>query len=85
MITAFAMIATSGTALFTTSIKSLQKNTTDADVSLYLSGGNPVLDEKVIAAVEAILKNGGIAEIKNEKAGIVVVDVSRKVKYRPDR
>lgn len=30
-------------------------------------------------------ENGGIAEIKNEKAGIVVVDVSRKVKYRPDR
>ena len=44
-----------------------------------------MLDEKVIAAVEAILKNGGIAEIKNEKTGIVVVDVSRKVKYRPDR
>lgn len=47
--------------------------------------GVTMLDEKVIEAVEAILKNGGIAEIKHEKAGIVVVDVSRKVKYRPDR
>lgn len=44
-----------------------------------------MLDEKVIAAIEAILKNGGIAEVKNERAGTVVVDVSRKVKYRPDR
>ena len=43
------------------------------------------MEEKVIAAVEAILKNGGIAEIKNEKAGIVVVEVSRKVKHRPDK
>ena len=43
------------------------------------------MEEKVIAAVEAILKNGGIAEIKNEKAGIVVVEVSRKVKRRPDK
>ena len=44
-----------------------------------------MLEEKVIAAVEAILKNGGIAEIKNEKAGIVVGEVSRKVKHRPDK
>lgn len=44
-----------------------------------------MLDEKVMAAIEAILKNGGIAEIKNEKDGIVVVEVSRKVKHRPDK
>ena len=44
-----------------------------------------MLNSEVIEVVEAILKNGGIAEIKEERAGIVVVDVSRKVKYRPEK
>lgn len=44
-----------------------------------------MLTREAIDAIEAILRNGGIAEIKQERVGIVVVDVSRKVKYRPEK
>lgn len=46
---------------------------------------NEILNGDVLNAIEAILRSGGIAEVKEEKAGIVVVDVSRKVKYRPEK
>lgn len=41
-----------------------------------------MIDEKVVAVIEAIINNGGIAEIKVEGDQIVVVEIGRKVKYR---
>ena len=39
-----------------------------------------MIDEKVVAVIEAIINNGGIAEIKVEGDQIVVVEIGRKVK-----
>ena len=41
-----------------------------------------MIDEKIVAVIEAIINNGGIAEIKVEGDQIVVVEIGRKVKYR---
>lgn len=41
-----------------------------------------MIDEKVVAVIEAIINNGGIAEVKVEGDQIVVVEIGRKVKYR---
>ena len=40
------------------------------------------MNEKVVAVIEAILQNGGIAEVKIEGDHIVVVEIGRKVKFR---
>lgn len=42
-----------------------------------------LFEQEVIKTIERIVLNHGIAEVKMEKKGIVVVDVSRKIKY-PD-
>lgn len=36
---------------------------------------------EVIAAINAILSNGGIAEVKYEAKGLTVVAIERKLKY----
>lgn len=41
----------------------------------------PLLDSGAISAIEAILKNKGIAEVKYERGYLYVVEISRKVKY----
>lgn len=41
-----------------------------------------MIDEKIVSVIEAILNNGGIAEVKVEGDQIVVVEINRKVKYR---
>lgn len=38
---------------------------------------------EAIEAINAILSNGGIAEVKYESRGLVVVSVERKVKHPP--
>ena len=40
-----------------------------------------LLEKEVIETIEKIILNHGIAEIKLESKGVVVVEVSRKVKY----
>lgn len=40
------------------------------------------LGRKSTEAINAILKNHGIAEVKIEKDAVVVVDISRKVKCK---
>ena len=41
-----------------------------------------MINEKIVAVIEAILNNGGIAEVKIEGDQIVVVEINRKVKDR---
>ena len=41
-----------------------------------------MIDEKAVAVIDAILANGGIAEVKVEGDQIVVVEINRKVKFR---
>lgn len=41
-----------------------------------------MINEKVVAVIDAILTNGGIAEVKVEGDQIVVVEIGRKVKFR---
>lgn len=41
-----------------------------------------MIDEKIVFVIEAILNNGGIAEVKVEGDQIVVVEINRKVKFR---
>lgn len=41
-----------------------------------------MIDEKVVAVIDTILANGGIAEVKVEGDQIVVVEIGRKVKFR---
>lgn len=41
-----------------------------------------MIDEKVVAVIDTILANGGIAEVKVEGEHIVVVEIGRKVKFR---
>lgn len=41
-----------------------------------------MIDEKIVCVIEAILNNGGIAEVKVEGDQIVVVEINRKVKFR---
>ena len=41
-----------------------------------------LIDSTVVAVIEAILNNGGIAEVKVEGDRIVVVEINRKVKGR---
>ena len=41
-----------------------------------------MIDSAVVAVIEAILNNGGIAEVKIECDRIVVVEINRKVKGR---
>ena len=37
----------------------------------------------VIEAINAILSSGGIAEVKNESKGLVVISIERKLKHPP--
>lgn len=39
-----------------------------------------MIDERVIKVIEAIIRYGGIAEVKVEGDQIVVVEITRKVK-----
>ena len=40
-----------------------------------------LLNEKEIEVIENIIKNRGIAEVKTEKGKVVIVQLSRQVKY----
>ena len=40
-----------------------------------------LLEKEVIETIEKIILNHGIAEVKLESKGVVVVEVGRKVKY----
>lgn len=42
------------------------------------------LGRKSTEAINAILKNHGIAEVKIERNRVVVVEISRKVKYKDE-
>lgn len=40
-------------------------------------------NEKAVEAINDILSNGGIAEVKFEPRGLTVVQIERKVKHPP--
>ena len=53
------------------------------------SGGFSLLDirrcPEVIEMINAILRDGDIAEVKRERSGIAVVRIKRKLEYPPKR
>ncbi len=53
------------------------------------SGGFSLLDIRrcleVIEMINAILRDGDIAEVKRERSGIAVVRIKRKLEYPPKR
>lgn len=41
------------------------------------------MEKEVIAAIEAILNRGNDAEVRRKGDGIIVLEVEKKIKYRP--
>ncbi len=43
------------------------------------------MDKQTIAAIEAILKRGGDAEVRRKRDGYVVLEVKKTIKYSAPR
>lgn len=41
-----------------------------------------MIDNKIIQAIEAILKRGNNAEVRRKGDGVIVLEVQKKIKYK---